>query len=45
MALKICPPKNFKFRRFFERGLANIKLEIVPRIHEVESSKQRELKD
>ncbi len=45
MALKIWPPINFKFRRFFERGLANFKLEIVPRIHEVKSSKQGELKD
>ncbi len=29
----------------FERGLANFKLEIILRIHEVESSRQRELRN
>jgi hypothetical protein len=45
MALKICPPINFKFRHFSKRGLPNFKLEIVCGIHEVTSSKQGELKD
>ncbi len=48
MTPKIHPSKsttNFKFKHFFEKGLANLKPKIVFRIHEAEFSKQGELKN
>jgi hypothetical protein len=45
MAPKIYPHVNFKFKHSFERGSTNFKPKIVLGIHEVESSRQKELRN